>query len=35
MEPTIITSADLQAAFLDGMWRGGLGIGLIIFGIIG
>jgi uncharacterized membrane protein YesL len=32
---TIITPADLQSAYLDGMWHGGLGVGLIIFGIIG
>ena len=32
---TIITPADLQSAYLDGMWHGGLGVALIIFGIIG
>jgi hypothetical protein len=32
---TIITPADLQSAYLDGMWHGGLGVCLIIFGIIG
>jgi hypothetical protein len=35
MMDTIITPADLQSAYLDGMFRGGLGVGLIIFGIIG
>jgi uncharacterized membrane protein YesL len=35
MEPTIITPLDLQAAYVSGMWHGGLGVGLIIFGIIG
>jgi len=38
MEP-IITSEQLQAAYNDGLWsglwHGGLGVGLIIFGIIG
>ena len=32
---TIITPADLHAAYIDGMLHGGLGVALIIFGIIG
>jgi hypothetical protein len=32
---TLITPDQLREAFLDGMFRGGLGVGLIIFGIIG
>jgi hypothetical protein len=26
---------EITSAYLDGMWHGGLGVGLIIFGIIG
>ena len=32
---TIITPVDLQEAYVSGMWHGGLGVTLIIFGIIG
>ncbi len=32
---TLITPADLQSAYFDGLWHGALGVGLIIFGIIG
>ena len=31
----IITPDQLTSAYISGMWHGGLGVGLIIFGIIG